>query len=240
MTVDDRLRAAAEETRQRIGGLTRPRVGRRRLGTSTLRWMTATAAVLFLIVTIWAQASIEPPFDVEPGEVVLSVDPPIVAGAPSPAPRFDTNSLGVEQPLREIEGVLPIADLVGAHGRGELLKMTAVGMTELGSMAAFVDSSHLPCIWIDGQSGEWCRVIEDSSEVPAPISRGLAGTIAWGPLPSEVSAVVLEYGDMRFWQRPVAGVALFETEMSEGEDYALIAIDSRGETVLTATASFVP
>ena len=240
MTVDDRLRAAAEDTRQKIDGLTRPPVRRKRLGVSTLRWVTAMAAVLVLVGTIWIQVSVEPPFDVEPGEVVLSVDPPVVAGAPAPAPRFETSSLGIEQPLREIDGILAKADLMGAHGRGELLKLTAVGMTELGSMAALVDSSHLGCIWIDGQSGEWCRVIEGSSDMPAVISRGLSGTIAWGPLPSEVSTVVLEYGDMRFWQRPVAGIALFETEMREGDDYALIGLDSRGETVLSTTAAFVP
>lgn len=240
MTVDDCLRAAAEDTRQSIEGLARPKFRSKRFRPSTLRWVTAITAVLVLTVTIWPQVGIEPPFEVKPGEKLLSVDPPVVGGASGPVPQFDTSSLGTERQLREIDDIRATADQMETQTRGRLLKVTVVGMTELGSMAAFIDSSNLPCIWIDARSGKSCSVVTSSSDMPITITRGLSGTIAWGPLPSEVSAVVLEYGGMKLWQRPVAGIGLFDTDMSEGEDYVLTAIDPSGEPILTETATFVP
>jgi hypothetical protein len=175
--------------------------------------------------------------DLEPGETLLLIDPLVVGGASSPNPDFDPSTLGVANELADIEDAALIVDqLVGSstlrYGtEASLVKVTVVGVTKGGSIAAILRTPYATCLYVSTPSASVCRTV-GSKDMPGVNSLGLAGTITWSPLPEGTSVVTLEYGDVTLWQQPVGGVAIFDTEMNDGDQFTLTALDADGRTIL--------
>lgn len=241
MTVESRLRRAAAETRQAISGLEPPtdRLPRRRFR-PVLGWALAAAAIMIVFLGPLLYRG-HP--DLEPGETLLLIDPLVVGGASSPNPDFDPSTLGVDNELADIEDAALIVDqLVGSsalrHGtEASLAKVTVVGVTKGGSIAAILRTSYSTCLYVSTPSASVCRTV-GSKDMPGVNSLGLAGTITWNPLPEGTSVVTLEYGDVTLWQQPVGGVAIFDTDMNDGDQFTLTALDADGRTILIQSGVF--
>jgi hypothetical protein len=190
------------------------------------------AIALLLFVACGQSQPTDLPFELEEGETFLSEEPPIVNGAPAPEPEFDASTLGMEWPMEAVESMEISPYLVRPLVPD--LKITLIGATPDGTEAAIVDSMDT-CVWAKGTSEGLCTQLVGEDAVVA--HGGFDGIVSWGPLPDNTSVVVLEYGDTSLWQRPVAGFAVFDTEMGQGDEFTLSAIDAAGDTIHTQDAA---
>ncbi len=261
MKLDTRLQAAADETRDQLRGLTPPplRSSNRRLAAVA---GIAVAAALVVTVIVWSGISplSRPAAEgiyLAPGEILLAEDPTVVQGAPAVEARFDTAELGEEAPLGTVTDVAGLVSRIGEIHEGDVFRITVIGITGDGATAALVltDTANgvdpsgrvlrLLCIWIDeisacggapaeslaGQSGgfpggELAPSLALSFDHPGPSELG------WGSLPEGTSVVVLGVNGISRWQLPVGGVAVFDTDLLDGDEFVMTALDADGNTIV--------
>lgn len=222
-------------------------------------WTLSGLALLAVVFTLAIQAGVEPVAEgevsVAGGEVLLSVDPVVVVqGAASPEPQFDTTSLGVEQPLTpliDIERIEAVVELhVGFAVDPEVLRITTVGTTVGGQDTVilhlyetdrFSDRRlQLRCTLPSGGcAGEFLDdPTFDPEQLLQPDPRdgpsyevGGPGHVTWDAPPG-TSVVVLTVNGDSVWQRPISGVAVFDTQLVDGDRFEVKALDENGVTLI--------
>lgn len=195
------------------------------------------------------------------GETLISSNPPIVQGAESPPPEFDTSQLGEEQLLAPVTDVRRIVAHLPDDATGELLRATVLGETPEGMLALVAHyrarSTHerlqLRCVIVEDlyscgtgdldtdvgdQQGGLASGQPDDGPVYAVGSGQIAAGLSWD-VPVETSVVTIDIDGESRWQRPVSQVAVFATNLQVGDDLELIAYDSEGRVMneFTMTAA---
>jgi len=246
MTLDSRLRSAVDDTRKRISGLQPPPIRDRRRWIPAVGWVAAAAALVIVVVVAWPRPDTDQPVvtDVAPGEIILSQDPLVVRGAPSPEPRFATAPLGTEVVLNEPDEIGEILSQLAETSiatEGGVGKVIVAGAIESGDTAGMI-LADMPrpartewCIWIIRPSGDspGCAGGLDLDD-QFPVSHSYHGLFAWGPAPANTSVVTLTYNDTSLWQRPVGGVVLFNFPVIPGQ-FVMSALDENGDPIHTET-----
>lgn len=242
MSVDTRLRSAAEDTREKISGLTPPPV-MHRPQRAVWGWAVAGLAVGLVVVFLAPRLTTDQRLIAEPapGELVLLEGPPtlVVRGAESPEPEFDTTELGAQVVLDgvvDLELTRLVAGIETADPEplgGQLAKITVVGTLSDGSTIALLSGGGTEpdaCIWQASlANGYSCFGLPD---LQTPITSTFAGTTTWGPLPADTSVAQLIRGDESYWQRPIGRVAAFDIELpADRGGYMLKAFDVSGNIV---------
>lgn len=232
MTLDQRLRAAADDVNRTIH-IDNPPAIRARSRMRTAVRPLLPAAVVVAVLAFLPQL-FEPPFEVAPGEVLVSMDPPIVRGAPSPEPIFDTRVLGREATLRRIDDAEAAVVRMSRETLDgtEWFKIVLIGASDRGTMAVVAQGSSTTCLWVGTDSLGSCREIV-GKESPWLNSRTYGGSFTWGELPPDTSVVTLEHGGTQLWQRPTGGYVLFDTKIQDGDELILTALDRTGNVILS-------
>lgn len=232
---------------------------RRRRRERLVAWTLSGLALLAVVFTLAIQAGVEPVAEgevsVADGEVLLSTDPVVVVqGAASPEPQFDTTSLGVEQPLTpliDIERIEAVVELhVGFAVDPEVLRITTVGTTvggqdtvilHLNETDRFSDRRlQLRCILPSGGCGG--EFLDDPTFDPEQFLQpdprdepsyevGGPGHVTWDAPPG-TSVVVLTVNGDSVWQRPISGVAVFDTQLVDGDRFEVKALDENGVSLI--------
>lgn len=188
------------------------------------------------------------------GEVLLSTDPPVVQGAESPKPAFDTSGLGDEvalTPVTDTSRILETATGILADYPSELIRITVLGETPEWVLAVVVHNEvdpdfgghmQLRCL-TTSRGGATCEGVEfenlgdmPGGLLPADPNSGpvysvgerISNAILTWEVPAETSVVTLTVNGRTRWQRPVAQVAVFITDLTSGEGFELTAYDSQG------------
>jgi hypothetical protein len=232
MTIDRRLEEAGRDVRQSFEIVPPPFTPRSKRARHVRRWVPAVAGVAALIVLVFSLSNPNPlPFEVAEGETVLSVDPPVVLGAPSAEPEFDTVELGTAVPLSDVSDLATALDRLAGDSIDAIWdKHTVIGQTENGTIAIIVEG-QASCIWVGAPNGDGsCRDILFRTN-PLFNSRGNQGSFTWGPVRDGTSVVVVEYGEIRMWQRPTAGHVIFDTNLADGDALTLTALDQEGNVL---------
>ena len=260
MTLDSQLQAAADETRERLSGFTPPPVPSSRQRLAPIAWM-ASAAALVVSVVVWSGITpLSRPADDEvylgPGETLLSDKPTVVQGAPSVEPLFNVAELGEEAPLGPVTDLTELVAQVQENREGEVLRITAIGVTGDGATVALVHADEvgldlrplrLVCLWIDGwfstcsgtpideiadQPGGLPDLQTESELVPLVYTIPGPSLLAAGSAPEGTSVVVFTSNGTSMWQRPVGGIAVFDIDLREGDVFVLTALDANGDTIM--------
>lgn len=204
-------------------------------------------AVLVVAGAVFLSGSETDEVFVADGEVLLSTDPPIVQGAESPEPQFDTSGLGDEAPLTPVSDIEQIVNLASRHPNDELLRITVLGETPEGVLALVVHSEddnpdlgrlHMRCVTTELGSSCSGTEIDNVADMPGGLLPGEPGSgptytvggegdLTW-EVPTETSIVALDHNSDLTWQRPVADVAAFITDFADGDRFELTAYDSQG------------
>lgn len=237
MSVETRLRKAAEDTREKISGLTPPPV-RQQHRRAVWGWAVVGFAVVLAAVFLTPRLTTNQRVVAEPApdETIHSEDFPtlVVRGAESPEPEFDTTELGEEVVLGGVDDpelTRLVAGIETADPEavgGELAEITVVGTLGDGSTIALLSGEGAEpdaCIWqTSPTNGYSCFGLPD---LQTPITSTFAGTTSWGPLPADTSVAQLIQGDESYWQRPIGRVAAFDIELpAERGGYMLKAFDA--------------
>lgn len=238
-------------------------MGRDRWLTRRPVWVAAVVATAVLVLGAGVSLLTNTGGDdiyVADGETLISADPPIVQGAESPEPEFDTSGLGDEVPLAPVTDSLRIVEaattLQTGGLPGEIIRITVLGETPEGVLALIVHAEgedlrgnpiQLRCQTTTLGGTQTCGGGLDLEEVadmpggliPAQPGGGPNYTVGEAPddhtmiweVPPETSVVTLTVNDETRWQRPVAGVAVFITDLVFGDRFELAAFDARGNTL---------
>lgn len=204
-------------------------------------------AVLVVVGTVFLSSSRTDEVFMADGEVLISTDPPIVQGAESTEPQFDTSGLGDEAQLTPISDIEQIVNLASRHPNGEIVRITVLGETPEGVLALVVHSEgddpdlgplHMRCVTTE--LGSSCAGTETENTVDMPggllpgepgsgptYTVGGEGELTW-EVPAQTSIVALDHNGDLTWQRPVADVAAFITDFVDGDRFELTAYDSQG------------
>lgn len=206
-------------------------------------------ALATVVFTLTIRADVNQPY-VADGEVLLATDPVVVQGAPSPEPLFDTSGLGIEEPLSPITDAELAYELARPLSEDDqLIRVTTIGTT-VGGVHAAIQHKEEPdlsdgriqtrcllaipggasCIGedVDAVINEPGGLVQPGSSAE-PDSYGVGGSdvLMWN-VPSGTSVAVLTINGESVWQRPVAGVAVFDTVLYEGDRFTLTALDNNG------------
>lgn len=223
-------------------------------------WALSGLALLAIVFTLILQDGVEPSVVAQDdvvlsdGEVLLSTDPVVVVqGAMSPEPQFDTSSLGIEQPLAPLTDIDRIGAVVELQVTSavdpEVLRVTSVGTTvggqdtvilHLNETDRFSDRRlQMRCTLPSG--GCFGELLDDPTIDPdqllQPDPRNEPSSVVGGPgqvtwdSPSGTSVVVLTVNGEPVWQRPIGGVAVFDTELVDGDRWEIEAVDQNGATI---------
>lgn len=186
------------------------------------------------------------------GETLISSDPPIVQGAVSPPPEFDTSQLGDEQLLAPVTDVSRIVAHLPDDATGELLRVTVLGETPEGMLALVAhfrsrsthDPLQLRCVIVedlyscggglDSDVGDDLGGLAPGKPDAGPFYAVGGGQVAAGlswDVPADTSVVTIDINGESRWQGPVSQVAVFSTNLQVGDDLELIAYDSEGRVI---------
>ncbi len=171
---------------------------------------------------------------------------------------FDTTNLGMEAPLTPLTDSTRALAVSGPVGLGasedrEIIRVTTIGTTVDGVDSVILHANEtdargrrhqIRCIIAGGAScgGE---SIEDAANEPngllqptspnEPSIYGVGGAdvLAWD-VPPGTSVIVMTVNGKAVWQRPIAGVAVFDTDLFDGDQLQIVALDRQG----TILASF--
>ena len=212
------------------------------------RWVGTASIILVVVAGILlvsnAQSGGVPLAD---GELLVSLNPPIVQGSESVPPQFDISELGPQAPLAPSTDTTRILALA-SRGDRDIVRITILGETPEGHLALVVNSEdraeshseqfHYRCLTTELGGGCNGTQLENMAAYPdgylpghpggAPtIAVGGEGFVGW-EVPPETSVVTIEHnGDLR-WQRPIADVAVFTTNLQQGDRLVLTALDFKG------------
>jgi hypothetical protein len=169
---------------------------------------------------------------------VLHTGPLIVQAPASPAPRFDTSELGIEEPLLPARPGDEI-DVPSMRSLGRLGGYTDADQTVV-HLGALDDGTRLFLQILevdvffetvrnrDGGGGSAGGSFSDFGYGVTGGSGGGGWSTVRVRVPLETAVVVLDTGDGRFWQRPVLGYGLFRIA-GAGARLEVIALDADGE-----------
>lgn len=253
--IDDRLDRASTAVRTQVNRVrVRPpvHVVRRQ---ERLRSMTFAAGLAALVLVIAVPSFILGNAPQATDSAAISpadTAPPIVQGETGPDPSFDTRNLGAAQSLTAVSDTTRIGSLVEKVD-GEILQVTVLGQTPNGKTALIVhgqlerDSGliQLRCFITDeggacaGDSVNAASGNPDGLFPPGLLTHGLVygivgdeGVLAW-EVPEDTSVVVLTINGTSTWQTPVSRVAVFDTDLSDGDTIELQALDRDGDVLDT-------
>ncbi len=184
------------------------------------------------------------------GETLLATRPTVVQGAQSPEPQFDTADLGTDVTLTPISDFTEVVDQAERSAQGEIIRITVLGTTPGGLNALVVHSEEnnrvlgpmqLRCVQTD--TGRSCggtqleNLVDEPGGLIPPEDRahptytiGGKADLTW-EVPAETSVVMLTVNGERSWQRPVARVAVFDTELVDGDRFELTSFDATGVSI---------
>ena len=220
------------------------------------RGAIGTLVVLAVIVALLAQSGTNDVY-VADGETLLSTNPLVVQGAASPEPLFDTTQLGVEQPLTPLTSIERAVELAQQTIRGdadsEIVRILTVGTTVGG-----LDSILLHYEWtsitfgadqvsrrvqsrcvatnlgstcggseVEDAAGEPGGLLQRSTNDPPVYAVGGEADFTW-EVPGGTSVVVLTINGESVWQRPIGGVAVFDSTIVGGDVVEYVALDANG------------
>ncbi len=138
----------------------------------------------------------------------------------------------------------------------EILRITAVGSVAGDMLVALV---YLDAVHPDNGPTRWrCRLVTHSQQCGGDLIEDLldqpgalpdlgnvepsasytpdrAGDLIWEPLADDTSVVVFTTAQGSLWQRPVGGLAVFPTDLADGELFELAALDSNGNVLIVQT-----
>lgn len=184
------------------------------------------------------------------GETLIWTDPPIVQGAESPKSQVDASGLGDEAPLTPVSDIDRIMDLASSHPNGEIARITVLGETPEGVLAIVVhsetidrDLGRMQMRCVATEMGASCSgtQIENVADQPGGLlppepgsgptyTVGGEGDLTW-EVPPDTAVVGLDLNGELRWQRPVADVAVFITDFTDGDRFELTAYDAHGNTL---------
>lgn len=264
MTLDDQIRSnlnSVADTVPRSDSSPVDKIKRRGQMRRRNRYVgLGVVAVLVVTATVLLSSSGTDEVFMADGEKLISTDPPILQGAESPEPEFDTSGLGDEAPLTPVSDITRIVTLASRHPNGELLRITVVGETPDGVLALVVhseddnpDLGRLQMRCVTTEMGSSCAgtQIENVADFPGGLLPGEPGSgptytvggegdLTW-EVPSDTAVVALDLNGELRWQRPVADVAVFITHFADGDRFELTAYDADGNILdwVTRIASLV-
>lgn len=207
-------------------------------------------ALVVAVIVMTILAGVEGPY-VGEGEVLLATDPVVVRGAASPEPQFDTSGLGIEEPLSPLMDIAKALEVVRIETEdGQLIRVTTIGTTVGGHDAIVLHYEgtvfsgrrlQLRCL-LTSPGGGSCgghdlqNVINEPGGLVQPESPtepnsyevGVPGVLMWDAPPG-TSIVVLTVNGEPKWQRPIGGVAVFDTNLVDGDRFTLAALDEYGD-----------
>ncbi len=177
---------------------------------------------------------------------VLHTEPLIVQAPASPAPRFDTSELGIEEPLLPARPGDEI-DVPSMRAYGRLAGYTDADQTVvyLGTLdngtrlllqILDVDFFFETVRNADGGGGSAGGSFADFGYGVSGGSSGGGRSTVNVRIPLETAVVVLDTGEGRLWQRPVLGYGLFRIAEAVGP-LEVIALDADGEELGRWTGS---
>lgn len=241
------------------GALVEELMARARRRTRVKRVSVVGLAAIVFVGVLALNPFPETPLDVAGTEAenVLRTDPLIIRGQPGPEPLFDTRSLGEN---RDLTPVVDLDDYITRvrPSRGFFIdliesftspshagfdQMSTVGYTPDGVAVAITHATtwsptdgttHWVCVSDEGGSG--CGGDrEQAPEFPAwsgsaGMTVGGPGVLSFGVLP-ETSVAMLTVNGERFWQRPIAGLAVFDTDLRGGDRLTYTLFDDAGRIV---------
>ena len=213
------------------------------------RWTASGVALAAAVAFLTIQTGVEEAY-VGKGETLLATDPIVVQGAPSPEPLFDTSGLGIEEPLSPITDAELAYELARPLSEDDQhIRVTTIGTT-VGGVHAAIQHVEEPGL-SDGRIQTRCLLTipggascigEDVEAVinepgglvqpgssAEPDSYGVGGpdVLMWD-VPTGTSVVVLTVNGESVWQRPIADVAVFDTDLFDGDKFQVTALDQHG------------
>ncbi len=254
MKLDSRLQAATDETRRQLSGLTPPPIQSSHRRLVSIAGIAAATALVVAVVVWLGITPLNRPADEEvylgPGEILLLEEPIVVQGAPAAEARFNVAELGEEAMLGPVTDITMLVSQVERMTMGDVLRITVIGVTGDGATVALVLAKgmrpdvgplRLSCVWRDDWSSvcSWDLIEEIPSGpggLPTPDHPSTAygigpSTLYWEPAPEGTSVVVFTSNDTSKWQRPIGGVAVFDTDLRDGDEFLLTALDADGNTI---------
>lgn len=207
-----------------------------------------------------------PRYPTEP--LTLLSEPEVVQQVPlAPPPQFDTSGLGTEVPLVPFTD-LTIEDLALVHNEFPLRSDTPiVALGQLSDLAAFrltVDAFDAPhaCDWGVGindlamQTGQPAPLGECAfNQAPRPdltvrlrnygsdtgSGSPWVSQVFWSGLSDNASVVAISANgdEVKQWQRPIGGVAVFVVTADTEPDLVLVSYDENGQELATTMAGQV-
>jgi len=253
--IDERLDRASSAVRTQVNRIpVRPPahlVRRQR----RLRNTTFASGLTALILVVAAPAVLlndPPPGTDAPTVPVVAATPPIVQGVAGPEPLFDTSDLGTSQPLTTLSDSTRI-NSIAEKVDGNVLQVTVLGQTPEGAAALIV---HAELERDTGLIQERCFMTKDGGGCagdsantaaenpdgllpPGLLTQGLVygivgdqGVLAW-EVPEDTSVVVLTINETSTWQTPISRVAVFDTDLRDGDTIELTALNRNGDTLDT-------
>ncbi|MEE9178508.1 MAG: hypothetical protein V3U46_08770 [Acidimicrobiia bacterium] len=213
------------------------------------RWTASGVALAAAVAFVTIQTGVEEPY-VGKGETLLATDPIVVQGAPSPEPLFDTSGLGIEEPLSPITDAELALELARSFSEDtQIIRVTTIGTTVSGvnAIIQYSEASGLShggvqfrclltfpggasCIGedLDAVINEPGGLVQPGSSAE-PDSYGVGGShqLMWD-VPSGTSVVVLTVNGESVWHGPIADVAVFDTDLFDGDQFQVTALDQHG------------
>lgn len=251
--IDDRLDRASTAVRAQVNRVrVRPPVHviRRQQRARGLAVSIGLAALILVIAVLSVLPGNAPQAADSAAAPPVEAEPVIVQGESGPNLSFDTNNLGTAQPLRTLSDTTRIGSLADKVD-GEILQITVLGQTLNGKAALIVHGQlerdsrliQVRCFVTDeggacaGDSVNGASGNPDGLFPPGLLTQGLVygivgdeGVLAW-EVPEDTSVVVLTINGTSTWQTPVSRVAVFDTDLSDGDTIELQALNHDG-TVL--------
>lgn len=263
MTLDERIRENLGVAARNVGpahpksvDLVRHTAQRR----SVIRWTglgSLAVAIVGGLVFLAGSSSIQQ--DIAIGDL----DPEgleVVQGLPGPEPQFDTSGLGEDVTLQPVDDTEGIPDTFPPYVEGEIFFVAILGETSSGT-EAFVTFSmdseagrelvYRCWIAVHSVTGGGSDCVGDSvdnigfqpGELIPPEALGGPSLALGGPgqllypVSRDTSVVVLTVNGESEWQRPIGQVAVFETNLKDGDALKLTSFDATGDVINEWSAS---
>lgn len=235
MSLDQRIRSTLEAEAEATSRFTPAgpadamRRGTRRRRTKKSAWATGGVALFAGMIAFLGSLGSPDDIYLAAGEELLLTDPVVVQGALGPEPNFTINIDGAEAPLSQIEDLDALVRTAVEITDGELERITVIGQTPNGERAAIVEPLEGPTTLMAGSGTSTFGISSEG----ALITTGERATVAW-PVPEATSLAILEILETNgtsVWQRPTAGVAVFDADLGPGIRFRLTALNPDG-TVL--------
>jgi hypothetical protein len=201
------------------------------------------------------------PVSTDPAEIPAETGPPpVVQGETGPTPVFDTNDLGTSQPLNALSDLTRVNSIaerfvnaIAENEDAKILQITVLGETPNGAATLIVHAQlesssgliQMRCFVTEeggGCAGDQANAAAENPDgllPPGLLFQGLAygvvggdGVLAW-EVPENTSVAVLTINGTSRWQTPVSRVAVFDSDLRDGDNIKLTALNRDGDILDT-------